>query len=74
MTKLQVEDPSCNGSDDNNKPNKDTEEKLRKEVEHFESLSKTLMIKESMSNRELQDARKEVIEVSLLLFLLLCHG
>lgn len=74
MTKLQVEDPSCNGSDDNNKPNKDTEEKLRKEVEHFESLSTTLMIKESMSNRELQDARKEVIEVSLLLFLLLCHG
>lgn len=68
MTELQVEDPGCNENDNDNVPNKDTEEKLRKDLEHFESLSKTLMIKESICNRELQDARKEVIEVSLLLF------
>ncbi|XP_074338099.1 factor of DNA methylation 5-like [Apium graveolens] len=59
---IKVEDPCCDGSDDNDVTNKDAEEKLKKEVEHFENLSKTLMIKESMSNRELQDARKEVIE------------
>uniref|UniRef100_A0A161Y1D7 Factor of DNA methylation 1-5/IDN2 domain-containing protein n=1 Tax=Daucus carota subsp. sativus TaxID=79200 RepID=A0A161Y1D7_DAUCS len=58
----KVEDPSCNRSDDTYAPGKDAEEKLRKELEYFESLNKTLMIKESMSNRELQDARNEVIE------------
>ncbi|XP_017241003.2 factor of DNA methylation 5-like [Daucus carota subsp. sativus] len=59
---IKVEDPSCNRSDDTYAPGKDAEEKLRKELEYFESLNKTLMIKESMSNRELQDARNEVIE------------
>ncbi|WOG93935.1 hypothetical protein DCAR_0313223 [Daucus carota subsp. sativus] len=59
---VKEQDPSCNRSDDTYAPGKDAEEKLRKELEYFESLNKTLMIKESMSNRELQDARNEVIE------------
>ncbi|KAA8539473.1 hypothetical protein F0562_026165 [Nyssa sinensis] len=43
---------------------------LRKEIDekeddmqHMESLNKTLIVKEHTSNRELQDARKELISI-----------
>lgn len=56
---LQLKDLSSDGSDDNNVLRKELEEKLQ----HVESLNKTLIVKECMSNREMQDARKEAIRV-----------
>lgn len=55
--KQKLKDLSSDGSDDNNVLRKELEEKLQ----HVESLNKTLIVKECISNREMQDARKEAI-------------
>ena len=43
------------------------------ELENLESLNQTLMVKERKTNDELQDARKELIKVSLFSLLLITH-
>lgn len=38
------------------------------EIQDTEALNQTLILREHMSNQELQDVRKELINVSLLVF------
>lgn len=65
--KLQVEDLSFNGSDNDYVPSKESEEKLRQDLESSESSNNTPMIMGCMSTCELRDAREEVRKVRLLL-------
>lgn len=60
--KQKVEDLSFNGSDNSYASIKESEEKLRKDLESSESPNKTPMIMGCMSTCELQDAHKEVMK------------
>lgn len=54
----------------------DVQKNLREreeELEYVESLNKTLVVQERKSNDELQEARKELIEVSLFLLYFITH-
>lgn len=59
---MQAKENMCGMQGSLDELSKQLEEKSD-EMQHMESLNKTLLVKEHMNNHELQEARKELINV-----------